>query len=157
MDRNGTSVINQDTTRREALLLMAVGAGVLAVGNAAGANEAQAATPASHAGMMVDCVTECEKANRACLETLDYCLSKGGPHLAAAHVRLLLDCAEVCQMTANFMLRGSAVHAIACGACAEICERCIQSCEAFSGDSRMAACADTCRTCAKSCREMAKM
>ena len=149
--------MNQETTRREALLLMASGVGALAVVSAAGAHAAAPAAPASHGMMMSDCVTECEKANRACLETLRYCLETGGPHVAPSHVRLLLDCAEICQVTANFMLRGSAAHAIACGTCAEICERCAKSCEAFSGDSKLAACADTCRTCAKSCREMAKM
>ena len=147
----------QETTRREALLLMATGAGALAVVSAAGTHAAAPAAPAGHGMMMSDCVAECEKANRACLETLRHCLEKGGPHVAPAHVQLLLDCAEICQMTANFMLRGSAVHGVACGACAEVCERCVESCETFSGDSKMAACAETCRTCAKSCREMAKM
>ncbi len=149
--------MNQETTRREALLLVATGVGALAVVSAAGGHAAAPATPASHGMMMSDCVAECEKANRACLETLRDCLERGGAHVAPAHVRLLLDCAEICQMTANFMLRGSAVHGIACGACAEVCERCAESCETFSGDSKMAACAETCRTCAKSCREMAKM
>lgn len=147
----------QETTRREALLLMATGAGALAVVSAAGAHAAAPAAPAGHGMMMSDCVAECEKANRACLETLHYCLEKGGSHVAPAHVRLLVDCAEICQMTANFMLRGSMVHGVACGACAEVCERCVESCETFSGDSKMAACAETCRTCAKSCREMTKM
>lgn len=147
----------QETTRREALLLMAAGAGALAAVSAVGANAAAPAAPASHGMMMSDCVAECEKANRACLETLRDCLERGGAHVAPAHVRLLLDCAEICQMTANFMLRGSAVHGIACGACAKVCERCAESCETISGDSKMAACAETCRACAKSCREMAKM
>lgn len=149
--------MNQETTRREALLLVATGVGALAVVSAAGAHAGAPAAPGGHAMMMSDCVADCEKANRACLETLRYCLEKGGPHAAPAHVRLLMDCAEICQMTANFMLRGSAVHGVACGACAEVCERCVESCETFSGDSKMAACAETCRSCAKSCREMAKM
>lgn len=149
--------MNQETTRRETLLMVATGVGALAVASAAGARATAPAAPAGHGMMMSDCVAECEKANRACLETLRYCLERGGSHAAPAHVRMLMDCAEICQVTANFMLRGSAVHGIACGACAEICNLCADTCETFSGDSKMAECADICRTCAKSCREMAKM
>ena len=149
--------MNQDTTRREALLLLATGAGALAVMSTAGAHATAPEMLAGHSAMMDDCVAECEKANRACLEASRYCLERSGAHVASAHLRLLLDCAEICQTSANFMLRGSAVHATVCGTCAEICERCAESCETFSGDSKMAACADTCRKCAKSCREMAKM
>lgn len=144
-----------DATRREALLWVAASAGALALVRAAGAHAEEPSTPAGHD--MGACIAECEKARRACVETARHCLEKGGPHANAAHVRLLLDCAEICQTTANFMLRGSAVHATVCGTCAEICERCAESCEAFPEDSTMATCAQTCRTCAKSCRAMSTM
>src|SRR5439155_221266 len=70
-------------------------------------------------------------------------------------VRLLLDCAEICQTCANFMLPNSPLHAITCAACAGICERCAVECERFAGDMQMEACARMCRTCAESCKEMA--
>lgn len=142
-----------DTTRREALLFVAAGAGALALAHA---TRAAAEPPMASHGMDA-CIAECEKSNRACLEAARYSLEKGGALAAPAHVRLLLDCAELCQLTANFMLRGSEVHAIACGACADVCERCADSCASFTGDAVLSACADACRTCAKSCREMAKM
>ena len=33
-------------------------------------------------------------------------------------VIVLLDCAEICQTSANFMLRGSPLHTNTCAACA---------------------------------------
>jgi hypothetical protein len=105
---------------------------------------------------MKACIDECEKCHRVCVETSRYCLEKGGRHAAPEHIRLLIDCAEICQTSANFMLRGSAVHKTICGACAEICERCAESCESIADDAQMQACAKACRTCAESCRNMAK-
>ena len=90
-----------------------------------------------------------------CVETVTHCLEMGGKHAEAAHIRLLLDCAEICQTSANFMLRGSDLHGRTCGVCAEVCERCAQDCERFGDDEHMQACAKACRSCAASCRKMA--
>ena len=75
----------------------------------------------------------------------------------AAHVRLLLDCAEICQTSANFMLRGSDLHMRTCAVCAEVCQRCAESCERMGDDTQMRACAEECRRCADSCHRMATM
>jgi hypothetical protein len=74
-----------------------------------------------------------------------------------AHVRRLLDCADICQASANFMLRGSELHMRTCAVCAEVCERCAESCERLADDPQMRACAEECRRCADSCRRMASM
>jgi hypothetical protein len=63
---------------------------------------------------------------------------------------MLMDCAEICQASANFMQGGSPLHMQTCAACAEDCER-------FKDDEMMAACAKACRRCEASCREMARM
>ena len=55
-------------------------------------------------------------------ECHDSCLEKGGDHTRADHVSLLLDCAEICQTAANFMLRNSELHARTCAVCAEVRE-----------------------------------
>jgi hypothetical protein len=102
------------------------------------------------------CIDECLICHRICLETATHCLELGGEHAEAAHVRALLDCAELCSTSAGFMLRDSPLHGAVCGACASACERCAESCEAIPGsDERMEACAETCRRCAESCRRMA--
>ena len=104
---------------------------------------------------MLQCIQLCTDCHRACLETVPYCLQQGGMHAAPNHVRLMLDCAEICQTSANFMLRGSDLHAHTCGACAVVCERCAEDCLKMGDDTRMAACAEVCRRCATSCRKMA--
>ncbi len=106
-------------------------------------------------GEMRQCMQECTNCHNICLETITYCLQQGGKHAEAAHIRLLLDCAEICRTSANFMLRGSDLHGRVCAVCAEVCERCAQSCAQLGDDAQMQACADACRRCAESCRRMA--
>jgi hypothetical protein len=110
--------------------------------------------------MMVDermrtCIDECHACHDSCAETVMHCLQMGGEHAEAGHIRLLLDCAEICQTSANFMLRMSEHHGHVCGLCAEICDQCAQDCERFGDDEMMQQCAAACRSCADSCREMA--
>jgi hypothetical protein len=109
-------------------------------------------------GMMTlqECIESCLRAHSACLETGRYCIEKGGAHAGSAHFALLLDCAEMCQTTANSLLRHSPQHAALCTACAQICDACAQSCEATGDDEQMRGCAKTCRDCAQSCRDMSK-
>ena len=106
---------------------------------------------------MDDCIDWCTSCHDICLQTVNYCLAMGGEHSTPEHIRLLLDCAEICQTSANFMLRSSELHGVTCAACAEICDRCAAACERFEGDEIMQACAEACRGCAQSCREMARM
>ena len=42
-----------------------------------------------------------------CTLSLQHCLASGGEHTEINLVGVLLDCAEMCQTSANFMLRGS--------------------------------------------------
>jgi hypothetical protein len=105
---------------------------------------------------MQKCIQNCLDCHRICLETITNCLQMGGKHADPAHIRLLIDCAEICQTSANFMIRGSALHGLTCGACAEICARCADECDRIgNNDVKMKACADACRRCAESCRQMA--
>ena len=100
------------------------------------------------------CIEACQKCQRMCLETaMNFCLEQGGRHVQADHFRLMINCAELCQTCANFMLSGSAMHTTVCAACAEVCEACADSCEQI-GD--MDACARSCRTCARLCETMSQ-
>jgi hypothetical protein len=84
-------------------------------------------------------------------------LDKGGDHARTEHVTLLLDCAEICQTAANFMLRNSELHSRVCALCAEVCDRCAEDCEKLAADDdMMRQCAQACRRCAEACREMAQ-
>jgi hypothetical protein len=109
---------------------------------------------------MLACIELCQNCHKACQETLIYCLQQGGPHAAADHIRLMIDCAEICQSSANFMERGSDLHVYTCSACADVCRRCFEDCRHMAeadNDNRMAACAEMCGRCAESCHQMAHM
>jgi hypothetical protein len=103
---------------------------------------------------MQSCIEECLHCHRVCVEMTAHCLEKGGRHAAAGHIRVLMDCAQICATSADFMLRGSPLHMNTCAACAIVCEACAQSCDQFADDEVMKRCADVCRRCAASCREM---
>ena len=79
-------------------------------------------------------------------------LELGGKHTQAEHFRLMLDCSQICQTTADFLLRGSDMCEIICGACALVCESCAGSCEA-TGD--LDECVRATRRCAELCRRLA--
>src|SRR5262245_51407097 len=99
---------------------------------------------------METCIEHCTECHRICLETMQYCLSLGGEHAAAAHIGLLIDCAQICQTSADFMIRGSRLHQETCAACAEICAHCADACAALGAeDEQMQECAEICSQCAE--------
>ncbi len=105
---------------------------------------------------MQQCIDECTRCHDTCVAMVNHCLERGGRHAAPAHITLLLDCAEICQTSANFMLRGSERHHLTCRACAEICRACAEDCERLGqSDEMMQECAEECRRCQHSCERMA--
>jgi len=115
-------------------------------------NETTHAHKADHSSMQ-SCIDTCSHCHATCLQTaMVHCLSVGGKHVEASHFRLMMNCAELCQTSANFMLSESAFHVNLCGICADVCEACATSCEAVGG---MEECAKACRECVVSCRKMA--
>lgn len=106
-----------------------------------------------HDARVQKCIELCMRCHEACLETLNHCIRSG--HSAPAHVRILLDCAEICQTSANILIRNSDVHRPVCAACAAACEACASSCRQFVGDEIMKNCGEICRECAQACNELA--
>jgi hypothetical protein len=100
------------------------------------------------------CIDECVRCHEVCLSTVAYCLEQSGQHAEESHITLLLDCADICQTSADFMLRGSDEHGRICAVCAAVCQRCAEDCDQFVGDEVMHACADGCRICADLCEQM---
>ena len=102
---------------------------------------------------MKDAINACLDCHSMCLRTaMSYCLEQGGPHVEQQHFRLMLNCAELCQTSANFMLSDSPLHRRVCAVCAEACEACAESCKQVGG---MDKCIEECLRCAKSCKTMA--
>jgi hypothetical protein len=108
----------------------------------------------THTGKsMQTCIETCSHCHQVCLQTaMNHCLEVGGKHVEAEHYRLIMNCAEICQTSANFQLSSSSFHRLVCGICAEVCEACALSCEKIGG---MNECVEACKKCAESCRKMA--
>jgi hypothetical protein len=111
----------------------------------------------TNANRFKDCIELCWECRTTCLDTLfNYCFEKSGPHAAVDHVKIMSDCIETCQLSADLMRRKSEWHGTVCRACADICEACADSCRSME-DDRMQSCAAICSRCADSCRSMADM
>ena len=101
------------------------------------------------------CIEACSHCHQVCLQTaMNHCLESGGKHVKPKHFRLLMNCAEICQTSANFQLGSSHFQHRLCEVCAEVCEACAADC-AKLGD--MDECVEACNACAESCRQMASM
>jgi hypothetical protein len=103
---------------------------------------------------MKECLRLCSECAEICEDTLvNVCLAEGGKHTEENHIRLMMDCIQICQVAAGFMRRESEFHMAVCAACAEVCDRCGQSCKSVGGTA-MKECADICRRCASACHAM---
>lgn len=97
-----------------------------------------------------------QECHDVCLDVLvKHCLALGGDHAEQEHVRLMLDCIQICQANADFMRRDSDYAAQVAQACAEVCDACAESCERFDSQ-QMKRCAEICRKCAEECRGMSR-
>lgn len=103
---------------------------------------------------MQTCIQNCLQCGQACEQLIQHCLGIGGAHSEIRHIRILQDCADICRVSAQFMIRQSDFHHRTCEICSEICLACAQDCESMKGDDMMQLCAEICRTCADSCQKM---
>jgi hypothetical protein len=107
---------------------------------------------------MREAIGNCTECHNICTETVQHSLGLGGPRADPHFIQLLLDCAQICATSDDFMLRGSELSGRVCGVCAVVCDLCAEACERLAnGDETIVRCAETCRRCAESCRRMASM
>jgi hypothetical protein len=102
-----------------------------------------------------ECIRLCLECHRECLEAVSR-LSTSAPTMEVAHIQLLFGCAELCRTSAGLLRAGADVSGRTAAACAEVCERSAELCEALGG-SAMTACAEACRLCAEACRQEAAL
>jgi hypothetical protein len=105
---------------------------------------------------MDQCIQDCLACYQECTSCIPHCLSQGGKHAEAKHITLMMECAEMCNMSATLMqLKGQFAYEH-CQLCAKACDACAESCSSIDpNDSMMQKCAEMCRQCAESCRSMA--
>ena len=92
-----------------------------------------------------NCATECNHCTTACLDEQDV-------KMLAKCIKLDLDCAEICRLTASLIARGSEHGKHLLKECGEICNACAQECEKHSHMKHCKRCAEACRVCAQACQ-----
>lgn len=101
-------------------------------------------------------IYDCMKCFESCTSCIQHCLREGGNHADAIHIQLLMSCAELCQLSATFMLQKSEFTSELCSLCAKVCLATAESCQEIDADDfMMQECSSACRKCAESCQNMA--
>ena len=96
------------------------------------------------------CAAECSHCATACLNEQDV-------RMLSRCIKLDIDCADICRLTASYVARSSEHANHLLKECAEICEACAQECEkhAAHGMEHCRTCAQACRHCAEECMQLA--
>jgi hypothetical protein len=97
-----------------------------------------------------NCATECNHCATACLDEQDV-------KMLTKCIKLDIDCADICKLTASLVARGSEHGNHILKECAEICEACAKECEKHSQMEHCRRCAEACRTCAEACSHPAEV
>ena len=94
-----------------------------------------------------NCAAECNHCATACLDEQDV-------KMLAKCIKLDIDCAEICNLTASFIARNSEHGKHLLKECAEVCNACAEECDkhAQMGMEHCRTCAEACRACADACR-----
>lgn len=93
-----------------------------------------------------ECAMECSHCVAACLKEEDV-------KMMERCIRLDLDCAEICQLAARWIARGSEHANHLLKECMEICDACADECEKHSDMEHCRECAEACRNCAEECKK----
>ena len=102
-----------------------------------------------------DCTRDCLECNYVCQQSIVHCLRKGVPYSNPMTIGLLQDCAELCQVAANLMIRDSTMYPQFCQLCADLCRKCAEICSELNEDQQLYHCANVCYQCADSCSRLA--
>jgi hypothetical protein len=98
---------------------------------------------------MRQCIDATSQCYNVCTETLTHSSN-------AEHVRLLIDCCEICQTTQNTLLRASDLGMMLAAVCVEACEKAAWSCRRIdTSDEQLNECAEMCDRTANCCRRLA--
>jgi hypothetical protein len=89
----------------------------------------------------------------ACYECFNACLNEQDISTRKNCIKLLIECAKMCETTALIMSMDGKFVKRQSELCAEVCDVCSQEYALFE-DEHCQKCAQECRTCADACREM---
>ncbi|MBS8241530.1 four-helix bundle copper-binding protein [Marinobacter lipolyticus] len=105
-----------------------------------------------------DVLNACIAACSRCAATCDYCsvacLEEDNVKEMVRCIRLDVDCANVCRLTAGALARESECLSTMARACAEVCQACGDECGKHD-HTHCQDCARACKECAELCRDIA--
>jgi hypothetical protein len=95
-----------------------------------------------------------EKCTAICERVGGNLLSSQDIYMRGNQLKLMKDCADICNTCAMYMARNSPYTQSLANYCAYVCEACANECLRFSDhDSQL--CGQTCLECARACRTFA--
>lgn len=97
-------------------------------------------------------VSAVEACASTCSATVAYCLTQGGDYVDEHNLKSLIDCMEVCLLTASLVSRGSQYGEQVMQVCAEACRDVAMAAARFEQDPHMRSCAGTARLAEEWCR-----
>jgi len=98
----------------------------------------------------------CNRCSQACYECLDVCLNEQDINPKKNCMKILIECAKVCEMAVGLMAMNADFAEDYCKICATICDKCAQECKMVQ-DEHCQKCAQECTTCAEECNKMSGM
>ena len=94
------------------------------------------------------CIAECNHCTTACLD-------EENVKMLTQCIKLDIDCAAICTLTASLLARGSEHGKHLMKECIEVCNACAEECEKHAHHhEHCKQCASACRACAAACSEM---
>ena len=102
------------------------------------------------------CIDACNRSEQACYECFKACLNEPDVNARKICISILVECAQMCQMSSAMMSMNGQFMKEHCKLCATICDKCAQECEMFK-DDHCTKCAAECKKCANECRSMSNM
>jgi hypothetical protein len=99
------------------------------------------------------CIDVCLKCAQACNKCFKQCLEDTNINEKKEALALLVDCAEICYVTAVYMTRDNSFSPQLAASCAELCEKCANVCSTYE-DLHCKASVEACRQCAEECRKL---
>lgn len=101
----------------------------------------------------LECLLTCQKCHAACLQVAGNSLLSSDDPLFSPRVRLL-ETADICCATAEFVRRNSQFAALMCALCVQLCQT---SAKAFEDAAELDECALFCLKCAGLCDEISRL
>jgi hypothetical protein len=95
--------------------------------------------------VLAECADACNHCSTACLGEKDVAIM-------AACIKLDMDCAQICALTAAFISRDSDHARHIMNECAEICRKCAEECGKHADMEHCKRCAEACRKCSEACK-----